>query len=77
MSSAIPTDFEVNGMLNTSVNGVGGADGIYNLLERIANRPLILNINGREFARVTAQDMSIELQSLSRSGSRRIGVVTA
>lgn len=77
MSKAIPTDFEVNGMLNTSVNGVGGADGIYNLLERIANRPLILNINGREFARVTAQDMSIELQSLSRSGSRKIGVVTA
>lgn len=75
MSKAIPTDFEVNGMLNTSVNGVGGADGIYNLLERIANRPLILNINGREFARVTAQDMSIELQSLSRSGSRKIGVV--
>ena len=77
MSNAIPTDFEVNGMLNTSANGIGGADGIYNLLERIANRPLILNINGREFARVTAQDMSIELQSLSRSGSRKIGVVTA
>ena len=75
MSNAIPTDFEVNGMLNTSTNGIGGSNGIYNLLESIANRPLILNINGREFARVTAQDMSIELQSLSRSGSRRIGVV--
>ena len=37
----------------------------------------VLEINGREFARTTAPEMSRELNRLNKSGSRKVGVVNA
>ena len=79
MIGSVPTDFEVAGSYTGNANygnvGMEGSTDIMDALLSIANRPIILNINGREFARFTAQDMSSELDSLNRMGARRIGVV--
>ncbi len=79
MIGSVPTDFEVAGSYTGNANygnvGMEGSTDIMDALLSIANRPIILNVNGREFARFTAQDMSSELDSLNRMGARRIGVV--
>jgi phage-related protein len=79
MIGSIPTDFEVAGSYTGKANygstGIEGSSDIMDALFSIANRPIVLNINGREFARFTAQDISSELDSLNRMGARRIGVV--
>lgn len=78
----IPTDYDIgfSSSINTNLNdpNISESNGLGSLMDAIsnlANRPIVLTVNGREFALATAQDMSVELNSLNRMGSRRIGVV--
>lgn len=78
----VSTDYEIgtssriaNMNSSSSTNESNELGSLISAIGNLASRPLVLSINGREFALATAQDMSIELQSLNRMGSRRIGVV--
>ena len=50
--------------------------GLVNAINTLANRDIVLDINGREFARATGEDMSIELNSLKNISARAKGVKT-
>jgi methyl-accepting chemotaxis protein len=70
----------INASVNTSINGsssTGGLDlgSLVSAITSLANRPITLSINGREFATATSGDMSIALNSLNKSGARQMGVV--
>ena len=76
LSASLPSDVDVNTPNLNAETQVSSTNDIAGVISELANRPIVLSINGREFAKATAEDMSAALNNVLFGHKRGLGGLT-